>query len=73
MGSWNASGGERPSFEAVLEAFWQAMLTPPGASKSDQKSFKMGANIEAFFETSFEAFLKPPGRLLASILGAFWA
>ena len=30
----------------------------------------MGSNIEAFFETRFEAILKPPGRLLASILGA---
>ena len=33
----------------------------------------MVSKIEAFFETRFEAFLKPPGRLLASILGAFWA
>ena len=33
----------------------------------------MGSNIEAFFETRFEAILKPPGRLLASVLGAFWA
>ena len=31
----------------------------------------MGSNIEAFFETRFEAILKTPGRLLASILGAF--
>ena len=68
---------ERPSFKAkaVFEAILEAILTlrPPGASKIDKKSFKMGAKIEAFFETRFEAFLKPPGRLLASILGAFWA
>ena len=67
---------ERPSFEAeaVFEAILEAILTPPpGASKIDKKSFKMGSNIEAFFETRFEAILKPPGRLLASILGAFWA
>ena len=70
---------ERPSFKAkaVFEAILEAILTlrppPPGASKIDKKSFKMGSNIEAFFETRFEAILKPPGRLLASILGAFWA
>ena len=69
---------ERPSFKAkaVFEAILEAILTlrpPPGASKIVKKSFKMGSNIEAFFETRFEAFLKPPGRLLASILGAFWA
>ena len=68
---------ERPSFKAkaVFEAILEAILTlrPPLASKIDKKSFKMGANIEAFFETRFEAILKPPGRLLASILGAFWA
>ena len=68
---------ERPSFKAkaVFEAILEAILTlrpPPGASKIDKKSFKMGSNIEAFFETRFEAFLKPPGRLLASILEAFW-
>ena len=33
----------------------------------------MGFNIEACVETRFEAFLKPPGRLLALILGACWA
>ena len=69
---------ERPSFKAkaVFEAILEAILTlrpPPGASKTDKKSFKMGSKIEAFFETRFEAILKPPGRLLASILGAFWA
>ena len=66
---------ERPSFKAkaVFEAILEAILTPPGASKIDQQSFKMGSKIDAFFETRFEAFLKPPGRLLASILGAFWA
>ena len=67
---------ERPSFKAkaVFEAILEAILTlrPPG-SKIDQESFKIGSNIEAFFETRFEAILKPPGRLLASILGAFWA
>ena len=46
---------------------------PSGASKIVKKSLKMGSKIEAFFETRFEAFLKPPGRRLASILGAFWA
>ena len=60
-----------------LKRFLEAILTlrphPPGASKIDKKSFKMGSKIEAFFETRFEAILKPPGRLLASILGAFWA
>ena len=66
---------ERPSFKAkaVFEAILEAILTlrppPPGASKINKKSFKMGSNIEAFFETRFEAILKPPGRLLASILG----
>ena len=70
---------ERPSFKAkaVFEAILEAILTlrppPPGASKIDKKSLKMGSNIEAFFETRFEAILKPPGRLLASIWGAFWA
>ena len=70
---------ERPSFKAkaVFEAILEAILTlrppPPGASKIDKKSLNMGSNIEAFFETRFEAILKPPGRLLASILGAFWA
>ena len=69
---------ERPSFKAkaVFEAILEAILTlrpPPGASKIDKQSFKMGSKIEAFFETRFEAFLKPSGRLLASILGAFWA
>ena len=53
---------ERPSFKAkaVFEAILAAFLTlpPPGASKIDKKSFKMGSNIEAFFETRFEAFLK---------------
>ena len=74
MGSW-LPGVERQSFEAeaVFEAILEAILTPPGASEIDKKSFKMGSKIEAFFETRFEAFLKPPGRLLASILGAFWA
>ena len=58
---------ERPRFKAkaVFEAILEAILTPPGASKIDKQSFKMGSNIEAFFETRFEAFLKPPGRLLA--------
>ena len=66
---------ERPSFKAkaVFEAILEAILTPPGASKIEKKSLKMGSEIEAFFPTRFEAFLKPPGRLLASILGAFWA
>ena len=69
---------ERPSFKAkaVFEAILEAILTlrpSPGASKIEKMSFKMGSNIEAFFETRFEAILKPPGRLLASILGAFWA
>ena len=68
---------ERPSFKAkaVFEAILEAILTlrpPPGESKINKKSFIMGASIEAFFPTRFEAFLKPPGRLLASILGAFW-
>ena len=60
----------RPSFKAkaVFEAIFEAIWIPPGASKIDQKSFKMGANNEAFFETRFEAFLKPPGRLLGLIL-----
>ena len=63
---------ERPRFKAkaVFEAILEAILTlrpPPGASKIDKKSFKMGSDIEAFFETRFEAILKPPGRLLASI------
>ena len=66
---------ERPSFKAkaVFEAILEAILTlrPPGASKIDKKSFKMGSKTEAFFGTRFEAFLKPPGRLLAPILGAF--
>ena len=59
---------ERPSFKAkaVFEAILEAILT-------QKKSFKMGSKIEAFFGTRFEAFLKRPGRLLASILGAFWA
>ena len=72
---------ERPSFKAkaVFEAILEALLTlrpthpSPGASKIDKKSFKMGSKIEAFFETRFEAILKPPVRLLVSILGAFWA
>ena len=71
---------ERPRFKAkaVFEAILEAILTLrppplPGASKIDQKSFKIVYKIEAFFETRFEANLKPPGRLLASILGAFWA
>ena len=69
---------ERPSFKAkaVFEAILEAILTlrpPPGASKIDKKSLKMGSNIEAFFETRLEAILKPPGRLLALILEAFWA
>ena len=62
---------ERPSFKA--KAVFEAILEAPGASKIVKKSFKMGSDIEAFFETRFEAFLKAPGRLLASILGAFWA
>ena len=67
---------ERPSFKAkaVFEAILEAILTlRPPASNIDQQSLNMGSNIEAFFETRFEAILKPPGRLLASILGAFWA
>ena len=69
---------ERPSFKAkaVFEAVLVTILTlrpPPGASKIVKKSLKMGSNIEAFFGTRFAAILKPPGRLLASILGAFWA
>ena len=69
---------ERPGFKAkvVFEAILEAISTlrpPPGASKIDKKSFKTGSKIEAFFETRFEAFLKAPGRLLASNLGAFWA
>ena len=59
--------------KAVFEAILAAILTPPGASKIDKKSLKMGSKLDVFFETRFEAFLKPPGRLLASILGAFWA
>ena len=52
---------ERPSFKAkaVFEAILEAILTlrpPPGASKIDKKSLKMGSNIEAFFETRFEPF-----------------
>ena len=48
---------ERPSFKAkaVFEAILEAILTlrppPPGASKIDNKCFKMGSKIEAFFET----------------------
>ena len=66
---------ERPSFKAkaVFETILEAILTLRPPSKIDKKSFKMGSKIEAFFETRFEAILKPPGRLLASILGAFWA
>ena len=73
MGSWRASGGGLTSFEAeaVFEAILEAILTL--RPQNQQKSFKMGSKIEAFFETRFEAILKPPGRLLASILGAFWA
>ena len=61
---------ERPSFKAkaVFEAILEAILTlrpPPGASQIDKKSFKMVSKVEAFFETRFEAILKPPGRLLA--------
>ena len=66
MGSWRASG-------AVFEAILEAILPPLGASQIEKKSLKMGSKIEAFFETRFEAFLKAPGSLLASILGAFWA
>ena len=71
-------GVERPSFKAkaVFEVILEAILTlrpPPGASKIYKQSLKMGTKIEAFFETRFEAILKPPGRLLASMLGAFWA
>ena len=80
MGSWRASGVERASFKAkaVFEAILEAILTlrppPPGASKINKKIFKMASKIDAFFETRFAAILKPPGRLLASILGAFcWA
>ena len=66
---------ERPSFKAkaVFEAILEAILTlapPPGASKINQKSFKMGSNIEAFFETRFEAILKPPGRLFGLDVGS---
>ena len=64
---------ERPSFEAVFEAILEAILTSPWGLKIKEKSLEIWSNIEAFFETRFEAFLKPPGRLLASILGAFWA
>ena len=66
---------ERPRFkaQAVFEAILEAILTPPRASKIVKKSFKMGSNIEAFFETRFEAILKPPGRVLGSILGGCWA
>ena len=68
---------ERPSFKAkaVFEAILEAILTlrPPPPGEIVKKSLKMGSKIEAFFETRFEAILKPPGRLLASILGAFWA
>ena len=65
----------RPSFKAkaVFEAILEAILTPPGASKIDKKSFQIYAKIEAFFERRFEAIWKPPGRLLGSILGGFWA
>ena len=64
---------ERPSFKAkaVFEAILEAILTLRPRLQNQQTDFKMGSNIEAFFETRFEAFLKPPGRLLASILGAF--
>ena len=70
---------DKASFEAkaVFEAFLEAILTlrppPPGASKIDKKSFQIGAKIEAFFESRFAAILKPPGRLLGSILGDFGA
>ena len=69
---------ERPSFKAkaVFEAILEAILTlrpPPGASKIDRKSFEIGAKIEAFFETRFAVIWKLPGKLLALILGAFWA
>ena len=65
MGSWRLPGVERLSFKtkAVFEAILEAILTLR-ASKIEQKSFKMGSKIEAFFA---------PGRFLASILGAFWA
>ena len=74
-----ARGVERPSFKAkaVFEAILEAILTlrppPLGLPKSTKRGFKMGSKFEAFFATRFEAILKPPGRLLASILGAFWA
>ena len=69
---------ERPSFKAkaVFEAILEAILTlrpPPWGFQNQQKSLKMGSKIEALFETRFEAILKPPGRLLASMLGSFWA
>ena len=58
---------ERPSFKAkaVFEAILEAILTlrpPPWGLQIDKKSFKLGSQIEAFFET-----------LWASIWGAFWA
>ena len=69
---------EKPSFEAkaVFEAMLEAILRllgPPGASKIDQKGFKIDSKVEAFFDTRFEALLKPPERLLGLILGGFWA
>ena len=61
---------DKPSFEAkaVFEAILEAMLRllgPLGASKIGQKGFKIDAKVEAFFDTRFEALLKPPG--------GFWA
>ena len=71
---------ERPSFKAkaVFEAMLEAILTlrPPapwGLQNRQKELYKMGSNIEAFFETRVEAILKPPGRLLTKIMGTFWA
>ena len=72
-------GVEKPSFEAmavfdaILEAILRLLAPPPGASKNNSKGFKTDSKVEAFFDTRFEALLKPPGRLLGLILGGFWA
>ena len=70
---------EKPSFEAkavfesILEAILRLLGPPLGPPKSPKRALKWSLKSKPFFDTRFEALLKPPGRLLGLILGGFWA
>ena len=74
MGSWRASGGERPSFKAkaVFEAILAAILTlrppPLGPPKSAKRALKWDPKSKPFLRRVLKAVGLDFGSLLGLIL-----